>query len=358
MMAPNDDKKATGNSGEHPTHEGRNRRTNEDEVLELHREANQNKTDPGHPEPGVTSDSRPRNSTHKEPGDNDTLTKIILMDGKHIWLKINDSTDDEQIKHIISQRQGLNSNSYQLTRSQPKREKEQGTQQTQEETTIRMICRLVGGGRKPGTTVKAPQKNSQKQRKTSTATSSASITAPPGLTPPAGHGATYAAADTMEAPFGEYPDSEPEPDWQPTDWDKDTWEKWLEDKIQEILNHTQQTREDFESHTQQFHSEDNPMGSMEAFTKVMRRLGFNLEAKQHSEQIGVPWEDGPIPNRAMISARFQLAKNTIQLAMTCTKDPKLTSTLNETMKILAKTYDTLVHNVDKVRQRRIREEQK
>ena len=60
----------------------------------------------------------------------------------------------------------------------------------------------------------------------------------------------------------------------------------------------------------------------------------------------------------MISARFQLAKNTVQLAMTCTKDPKLTSTLYETMKILAKTYDTLVHNVDKVRQRRIREEQK
>ena len=141
----------------------------------------------------------------------------------------------------------------------------------------------------------------------------------------------------MEAPYGEYPDTDPEPDWQPTEWDKNTWEKWLEDKIQESLNHTQQTREDFESRTQHFHSEENPMGSMEAFSKVMRRLGFNPEAKLHNEKIGIPCEDGPIPNRSMISTRFQLAKNTIQLAMACTKDPKLVATLNEKMKNLSKT---------------------
>ena len=129
-------------------------------------------------------------------------------------------------------------------------------------------------------------------------------------------------------------------------------------KIQEHLNVTHQAREDFDTTTQQYHQEENPLRSMEAFTQLMRRLGFNCEAKHHNEKLGIPWEDGPIPNRHMINARFHLAKDAIEAARTCTRDPSLTATLKEKNQLHGKSYDTLCHNVERIRQKKTKEEKK
>ena len=97
---------------------------------------------------------------------------------------------------------------------------------------------------------------------------------------------------------------------------------------------------------------------MEAFTKLTRRLGFNWEAKYQSELMGIPWEDGPIPNRHMINARLHLATDAIEAAHTCTRDPSLTATLKEKRQLLGKSYDTLCHNVERIRQKRTKEEKR
>ena len=98
----------------------------------------------------------------------------------------------------------------------------------------------------------------------------------------------YATEATPNSPYGEYTATEPAPMWTPADWDKNTWEEWVGTKIQENLNITQQAREDFDSSTQQYHSEENPLRSMEPFMCLMRRLGFNGEAKHHNENMGIP----------------------------------------------------------------------
>ena len=91
---------------------------------------------------------------------------------------------------------------------------------------------------------------------------------------------------------------------------------------------------------------------MDAFTQMMKRLGFNWEAKCQSEMLGVPWEDGPLPNRHMLSARFHLARDTIEEAHTCTRDPSLTAMLKEKSQLLHKAYNTLCHNIEKIKQKR------
>ena len=122
----------------------------------------------------------------------------------------------------------------------------------------------------------------------------------------------YSSILDTETPTGDYQYTTPEPDWCPYTWDKKTWEAWTEERIHQSCNHTHQLRENFDSDTQQFHSDDNPMGSFDAVNKFMRRMGFNPEARHHNDQIGIPWEDGPIPDRSMLSHRFHLAKDILQ----------------------------------------------
>ena len=83
-----------------------------------------------------------------------TLTKIILLDGKHIWLNSDTHTDKEHIKNIIQQRQGIDFKSYQLTQAIMQ---ETGINQ---EIHIHMRSTMQGGT--PGTKQKNTSKGARK----------------------------------------------------------------------------------------------------------------------------------------------------------------------------------------------------
>ncbi len=115
---------------------------------------------------------------------------------------------------------------------------------------------------------------------------------PPGLTHP------YTADPTPDPPYGDPNTAEPEPEWIPKKWDRHIWETWLENVIQTHLYKIHQSREDFDTNTQQHHQDEKPLRSMEAFIRLTKRLGYNWDTKHHSETLGVPWGDGPLQRNA------------------------------------------------------------
>ena len=60
----------------------------------------------------------------------------------------------------------------------------------------------------------------------------------------------------------------------------------------------------------------------------------------------------------MINSRFHLAKDVLELAQNCNSDPSVAASLRDQLRAFNKTYDTLCHSVEKVRQRRTKDEKK
>ncbi len=87
----------------------------------------------------------PQHNTNE--GDDDILTKIVLLDGQKLWLKMNAFTDNNQIKHMVYERVGINPNSYQLIRTHMTHKNQAGSEDSkdQAETTIYLTSALQGG---------------------------------------------------------------------------------------------------------------------------------------------------------------------------------------------------------------------
>ena len=82
------------------THKGRSRRTDH----EADKDNGQGIDDPGHRKPTPTSRIQTRTLDTPCQEDEGTLTKIFLLDGKHIWPNLDKHMDNGQIKQMIQQR--------------------------------------------------------------------------------------------------------------------------------------------------------------------------------------------------------------------------------------------------------------
>ncbi len=91
-------------------HEGRNARSNSD-ADERNREGERDIPNQGKRAPPPPHDI-PQHSTNE--GDNNILTKIVLLDGQNFWLNANACTDNTNIKNLIYERVGILPNFYQL----------------------------------------------------------------------------------------------------------------------------------------------------------------------------------------------------------------------------------------------------
>ena len=117
-----------------------------EEDHEDNKDKGQGYADPGHQYSRPTSNIQNRTRNHMTLEEGKNLTKIILLDGKHIWLNLDTHTDIDQIKKMIQQRQGIDPNAYQLSKAQQKEGgKHQGRQHDQEDSIYHMKSAMLGG---------------------------------------------------------------------------------------------------------------------------------------------------------------------------------------------------------------------
>jgi hypothetical protein len=108
-------------------------------------------------------------------------------------------------------------------------------------------------------------------------------------------------------------------------------------------------------HTTNCHPTPSPTSTIH---NTLKQLHFNTNADNPPSTFGIPWTEGPIPNKKTIHDRWKTFKLLHDHALTTTKTATTASKqrLQEIYDKMATTYDTLTHNLTKHVEQRLKKD--